>query len=156
MRSIRSFALLAVALVALVPSAGADEERKNELSAIVAGTHEDESTYFTLGVEYKRELSELFALTAVGELVLEGDGREGVLVFPVILQPWRGLHLLAGPGFEHSGEDGNSFLFRVGVGWGFEVGERYSLTPAVEFDFVDGDDGVDQVVVFGVSFGFGF
>lgn len=155
MRNVWLCALLVAGIVALVPPGGAEEERKNELSAIVAGTHEDESTYFTLGVEYKRELSELFAMSAIGEVVVEGDSRDGVGVLLAVLNPWSGLHLLAGPGFERSPE-GTSFLFRVGAGWGFEFGERYSLTPAVEFDFVDGDDGVDQVVVFGVSFGFAF
>jgi len=134
MRTARVWTLIVVCLATLgaVASAeqGGEEERKNELSAIVAGTHEDENTFFTLGVEYKRELSDLVALTAIGEMVLEGDSREAVFVFPVVLEPWRGLHLLAGPGFEHSGEDGSSFLVRVGAGWGFEVGERYAITPA--------------------------
>ena len=92
----------------------------------------------------------------IGEVVVEGDSREGVFAFPVVLEPWRGLHLLAGPGFERSKEEGTSFLFRVGAGWGFELGERYALTPAVELDFVDGEEGVERVLVFGASFGFTF
>ena len=67
--------VLAGVIACLAPGTHAEEEgekeRRNELSAVVAGTHEDEDTFFTLGVEYKRELSELFALTAVGEVVLE-------------------------------------------------------------------------------------
>ena len=62
----------------------------------------------------------------------------------MILQPWRGLHLFAGPGFESAGEDGTRFLFRVGVGW------------ELEMVLIDGEEGVERAAVFGASFGLVF
>lgn len=155
MQILRLTAMALVLCVAATLSYGEDEG-KNELSAIVAGTHEDGTTFFTLGVEYERDLSEPFAVSVIGEAVLEGESREGLVVVPLVLKPWRGLKLLAGPGFERSKDDGTSFLFRWGVGWGFELGERFSLVPTVELDLVNGSDGVEEVLVFGASVGFSF
>ena len=62
-----------------------------------------------------------------------------------------GIALFAGPGVENASEDGTRFLFRVGVGWEFEIGERLAITPAVELDLIDGEEGVERTAVFGAS-----
>ena len=86
-----------------------------------------------------------------------------VLTFPVTFHPKGGLEILAGPGVEleprrgGSDENGESedddetdgeeesgrdalFLFRIGVAYSFEFGERYSITPGLELDFVNEED----------------
>ncbi len=54
------------------------------------------------------------------------------------------------PGFDYR-QDRHDFLFRAGVGYEFEI-DRWSISPVFNVDFVDGE----QVLVYGLSFGYGF
>ncbi len=54
------------------------------------------------------------------------------------------------PGFDYR-QDRHDFLFRAGVGYEFEI-DRWSISPEFNVDFVDGE----QVLVYGLSFGYGF
>ena len=95
-----------------------------------------------------------------------GDLRNTIFVAPFIWKPVGDLFLLAGPGVEfHNGRgtsehhafksggeedrDETYFLFRLGVGYSFHVGERYAIIPQVNLDLVNGE----QVWVGGVAFG---
>jgi hypothetical protein len=100
--------------------------------------------------------------------------------FPVTFNPTGGLKIFAGPGLERkprrrSEENGEShnhgsethnddetsgsenlFLFRVGAGYSFEFGGRYSITPGLELDFIKEEHEVAKALVYGVSFGIAF
>jgi hypothetical protein len=133
-----------------------EEEPKSEVAIVFAGTYESESekNFFTLGAEYEYRFIPKLGVSAAVEWVFESDGREFVFVVPAVYHVTAGLRLLAGPGFEHA-ED-TSFLFRVGVNYAFEFGERYAIIPSLEFDFINGEDSVTEAVVYGVNFGVSF
>ena len=50
----------------------------------------------------------------------------------------------------------NSFLMRVGIQYAFHVGGRVSILPAIDFDFVDGTEDTETLIVYGVKIGFAF
>ena len=133
-----------------------EKEPKSEVAIVVVGTYESESeeSFFTLGAEDEYRFIPKFGVSAAVEWVFESDGREVGFVLPVVYHVTGGLRLLAGPGFEH--EDDTSFLFRVGVNYAFEFGDRYALIPALEFDFINGEDSVTEAVVYGVNFAVSF
>jgi hypothetical protein len=165
-----TFAVVAVLLLVL-PAAAADESHgtgseaehassrhhdfRHELALFAGGTDEQgHDTELTLGLEYAYELSPKIALGPLLEHV-GGELRNTILAVPLHWKPAGGLILLAGPGVEyHEGrgrgdEDDTHFLFRLGVGYNFHLGERYSVLPSVNLDLVDGE----EVWVWGASFG---
>ena len=101
-------------------------------------------------LEYQRELADRWAV-AVGVERLHDKPAwlYAVLAKYSIYKGWR---VLAGPGFER--EHGhNDFIFRVGTGYVFEVSERISFTPSLEFDFIGEREGA---LVYGFIFGIAF
>ncbi len=128
--------------------AGEEIERRNELALIIAGTYEDEENRFTTGFEYSRRLHQYVGVAGVVEYLEDGTW---VYVFPILLYPVGGLKLVAGPGFERE-EGENSFLIRVGVGYGIEFTERFSLQPSLDVDFI----GRDAALVYGLTLGVSF
>ncbi len=135
---------------------GEEEEPKSEVAVVFSGTWESESeeSFFTVGAEYEYRFIPKLGVSAAVEWVFESDEREFVFVVPVVYHVAGGLRLLAGPGFERTDE--TSFLFRVGVNYAFEFGGRYAVIPALEFDFINGDDGTTEAIIYGVNFGVSF
>jgi hypothetical protein len=108
----------------------------------------------------------------VGGLIDYAGGglRNTVLAVPVYWHPGGGWKLIAAPGVEfHNGrgggehaksegghgeadEDETYFLFRIGAGYHIHLGEHWGLVPAVDLDFVDGE----QVWVYGVGVAYGW
>jgi hypothetical protein len=109
-----------------------------------------------LGLEYIRQVTEHWGWGAAIEMEAFGDHHErlGVLVLPVsyfLNVRWR---LLAGPGVEfHERGEREHALLRVGAGYEFKLGERFTLSPEAVVDFVDGGT---TVYVLGFSLGYGF
>ncbi len=136
---------------------------KHHAALFVGGSHFKEEDGFTVGGDYEYRLHRLLGLGFEGEYA-GGDLRETVVVFPVFFHPGAGLKLAAGPGFERAKEEAagselraaeetrTNFLFRVSILYDFLVKERFTITPNVSLDFVNGR----QVWVYGVSFGVGF
>lgn len=150
-------ALSVAPLVSAQSEDGSEEaEPKSEVAIVFAGTYESESAknFFTLGAEYEYRFIPKLGVSAAVEWVFESDGREFVFVVPVVYHAVAGLRILAGPGFER--EEDTSFLFRVGVNYAFEFGGRYAVIPALELDFINGEDSVTEAVVYGVNFGVSF
>ncbi len=148
-------------------NASGHHEYKNEFALFLGGTDEKgHATESTFALEYQRELAAGWALGGIIEHA-GGDLRNTIFVVPVYWKPVAGLLLLAGPGVEyHEGREGGEhfasdksevksdeneiyFLFRVGTGYSFHVGERYSIVPNVNVDFVNSE----EVLAYGVSFG---
>jgi hypothetical protein len=154
---------------------GAEAEEafhKNHLSLFTGGTTESRdgstSTYFSLGLDYERRISELIGLGVSGEFVFGGEEREALAGLLFNLHPAGGLVLAAGPGLEFAKErhaEGEveaqqeesgtetHFGFRVGVLYEFEVGQRYSIAPSIYTDFIEGKE---PTFVWGLAFGVGF
>jgi len=150
--------LIALSVAPLVSAQSDDEgeeEPKSEVAIVFAGTYESESekNFFTLGAEYEYRFIPKLGVSAAVEWVFESDTREFVFVVPVVWHAVAGLRILAGPGLER--EQDTSFLFRVGVNYAFEFGERYAIIPALEVDFIN-EESVTEAVVYGVNFGVSF
>ena len=137
-----------------------EQEHKNELSLILAGTYESEEaeTFFTSGLEYARVLTPKFGISGAIEYL--HDNGAWIVVAPFTYRATERLKLLAGPGMEvearRTSAQENLLLVRLGLQYSFEIGERYSVTPALELDFVDEEDEWVEAVVFGVNLGIGF
>jgi len=154
--AVASLLVILVGGFAFAPSAEAEEEEEklNELALVLAATHEEGDTLFTVGAEYERDLGKRFAVSGIFEYVDDSESREFVFVVPFVLKPAGGLKLLAGPGVVR--KDESRFLFRLGAGWAFDLGERWAITPTVELDLVDGEDGLEEAWVLGASVGYRF
>jgi len=109
----------------------------------------------TFGIDYVRHVSPHFGLGAIVDHA-GGEIDSTVLAASVVWHPVGGLYLLAAPGVEwvddEHGSSDSEFLVRVGIGYDFEIGERFTLGPVYNVDFVDGE----EIQVFGLTFGFGF
>lgn len=103
----------------------------------------------TIGLDYEYRFSRAWGLVTAFEWV-GGDARNWMVGIGPAFHPVAGLKLFGGPGFEHNDAE-NEFIFRVGLGYEFDVG-RWSLTPAFNLDFVDGE----QTYVYGLYVGKGF
>jgi len=140
-----------------------EEERLNAVELFLGGVTEtsESATGFGAGLGYVRRLSSLWGLGVAGELSTTDVGRAWLLNVPIYFYPAGGLGLKAGPvleGSDEASEDGEdseratNFGVRFGAAWEFEVGERFTLSPEVNLDLVDGS----VTWVYGLSFGVGF
>lgn len=109
-----------------------------------------------LGLEYVRQVTEHWGWGVAFEMEALGDhhDRLGILVVPVSYFPNERWRLLAGPGveFRDRGEPEHA-VFRIGVGYEFELGEHFTLSPEAVVDFVEGGT---TVYVLGFALGYGF
>ena len=133
----------------------------NHLAFIVGHAEEEQSDGHhesgnLLGFEYARKTSEHWRWGLVAEAAAFGSDhdRQGILAFPVSYFPNPNWRLFAAPGIEfREPGDPEHFMFRVGGGYEFRLGNRLVVSPEVEVDFVAGGT---RVFVFALAFGFGF
>ena len=126
-------------------------ESRNRVALFMGNTHNraDENA-FSMGLSYEYRIAPLFGVGALAEYAA-GDIESWVIGTPITFHPYRGLSLVAMPGAEIA-EDDTHFLFRLGIGYEFEIDERWSQAPEFNADFVDSE--IDYV--FGLSLGYGF
>ncbi len=126
-------------------------QHRNHVGVFVGLTHERRENGFALGFDYARRISSSFSIGIFAERTW-GDFDFDVygvdLAYHVDRWTW-----MIGPGIEDSRLGSNERLWRLGVGYSFDVGERgLMLTPNFYIDIVDGE----QVYVLGVALGRGF
>ena len=126
----------------------------NIAEVFLGGTYEDgehgSESGLTIGFAYERRISELLGVGGFYEYAA-GDFDKWSIGVPLFVHPYKGWRFVLAPGMEHRDSD-NEFLFRTGVGYEFELSERWVAIPEFIVDFVDGE----EAYVFGVTFGFGF
>ena len=146
---------------------------RHEVALFLGGTTEAESeeleSFFTLGAEYEFRFLPRLGISAEVEYVKGAD--TAVFAFPAIFHVYRGLMVLAGPGWETSPRgneqrgDHTSFLIRSGVQYSFHLGGRFAVIPAVDLDFVKESSSAshqpeagkwETLFVYGVKFAFSF
>lgn len=144
---------------------------KNDFAIFVGATDEHgHDTELTLGLDYRRRVANALF---VGVLVdyAGGEMRNSVLAASLTWFPVGRLFVTAAPGVEFhqgrspnpgcdcggtlkSGEpegpdrDATYFLFRLGVGWQFPIGQNFGVAPNVNVDFVNNE----KVLVYGFHF----
>jgi hypothetical protein len=128
---------------------GEHEFHRHHVSIFVGDSNERGEDAFTLGLDYEYRLSKLFGIGALVDFADEPLDT-AVVGVPFFFHATPHLKLLVAPGLEHEHE-GDEFLVRLGVIYDFEVG-RYTISPAVNVDFVD----EEEVWVYGLNFGRGF
>jgi hypothetical protein len=108
---------------------------------------------FTLGFDYERRLNKWFGAGAMVDWVAEGN-REYLIGPLFILHAGRHAKLFAAPCYQGVRETGEgNFAFRTGFSWDFYFGNgKYTVFPAVYYDFTEGQD----FGVIGVGFGRGW
>jgi hypothetical protein len=109
-----------------------------------------------LGLDYIYRFHEHWGVGAAFEVESFGNNhdRHGILAVPVSFFPSHHWRLFAAPGMEFSEPwEAEKAMFRLGVGYEFELGKRLTLSPEVQVDFVEGGS---KVYVLALAFGFGF
>ncbi|TDI37629.1 MAG: hypothetical protein E2P02_22395 [Acidobacteria bacterium] len=144
----------------------------HEVALFLGGTTETEgksASFLTLGAEYEFRFLPRLGISVEVEYVNGAD--TGVFAFPAVFHVYRGLMVLAGPGWETAPRgneqrgDHSSFLIRTGVQYSFHLGGRFAVIPAVDFDFVKESSSAshqpeagkwETLFVYGVKFAFSF
>jgi len=145
-------------LVAVPPGVMATESEQEEhgeifhqhrLELFVGNSREDHKDGVSAGLAYEYRLNQIIGIGGLVEYA-GGDFEEWIGAIPIFVHPYQGLRFLLAPGVVFE-EHETIFLFRTGLAYEFEI-ERLSITPEFNIDFVDGE----EVLVYGVSFGYGF
>ena len=153
---------------------GGRPHHKNDFAIFLGGTDEHgHPTEFTWGLDYKRRVAKRWAVGGLFDYA-GGSLRNSIVAASVTWWPVARLTLTAAPGIEfHNGrssknscgcggstqseepeehgeadEDATYFVLRLGVGWGFPIGESYAIEPQINLDLVEGE----KVWVYGLNF----
>jgi hypothetical protein len=119
----------------------------NLLAVFFGVTEEGREEGFAVGIEYERRLNKSFGIGLLAERTGELDLNVYAIPFAFHAGAWK---LYAAPGIE-DGEHGSESLIRLGIEYGFEVGQ-FEIAPQLDVDFVDGE----EVYVMGITIGKGF
>lgn len=137
---------------------GESHHHKNHF-AVFVGTTEAEEHHgekadpdFTFGVDYERRINDWFGAGALLDIVIEG--KREFLVGPLfILHAGKSAKFFAAPCYQKVSETGHyGLVFRTGFSWDFHLGRKYTIFPAVYYDFAE----EQNFLVLGVGFGLGF
>lgn len=119
-----------------------------QLSMFVGNTQDSSENGLSVSLEYEYRWTRKFGVGALAEYA-GGDFDSWVVAIPFFIHPHAGWFVRLAPGIELEREDNeNNFLFRVGVGYDFEITPHWSLAPEFNVDFVD--SGEDKLV-YGLS-----
>ena len=148
----RTSLVLASTTLLLTSTAASEPTHRHHVALFAGGTYHSKKSENggAVGLEYEYRFHENLGVGAVleGNIGIKDDPI--VLAVPFTLHPYRGLRLLAGPGFEFKRAE--EFLFRFGIGWDFHVGEHLVLTPLFTGDLVDGNANYNYGLALGWAF----
>jgi len=136
---------MAVSAQAQAKATGTGSET-HYLSGFLGGSKDGSKSGFTFGALYEYRLEEMFGIGGLIEQA-EGDFDDTLLGVPFFIHPYEGLRFVVAPGLEFNGS--TDFFLRTGVGYDFEVGSGWVLTPKVSVDWVDRD----ETIVYGLNIG---
>ncbi|GIU77496.1 MAG: hypothetical protein KatS3mg005_0734 [Bryobacteraceae bacterium] len=170
---------LVLALVAVRPlpaqhgghsSRETEEIHRHHFAVLAGGSHNTKKDGSTIGADYEYRFNHPLGVLASFEYV-GGDFREDVFAFTAAWHPWKGLRLIAGPGFDrelkhpeetHHTDNAHAAapehhgryraLFRTGAAWEFHWKEHVTFGPEIAVDVLKGE----KVFVYGINIGWGF
>jgi len=162
------FPALAVALSCPTASGQHGEEQaphRHHLAFLAGGSHNTRKDGGTVGADYEFRFARRLGALATFEYV-GGEFREDLFAFTASWHPWRGLRLVAGPGFDrelrkheplhdaHGPETHQKYrgLFRFGGGYDFHLAGGFTVGPDLAVDILKGE----KVFVYGLNIGWGF
>ena len=148
------FAFLLTITVQTLAAEETHEEHKeshyhrHHIGLFLGSVREEGEDTFTVGLDYEYRFSPYFGIGILGEYTGK-DYREGVVLVPLFIHPYKGFRFIAAPGTKPRKED-EKFVWRLGIGYQFPVG-NWTIAPEFNVDFSDERD-----YTYGVSFGYGF
>ena len=89
-----------------------------------------------VGLEYGYRFAERWGIGAVIESVSSDTARDDAVAIPISFHPYAGWRLFLGPGVEFA-EKGNEWMIRAGVGYEFELRDRWTLAPEFAYDIIE-------------------
>jgi hypothetical protein len=137
--------LLLVLSISLEVSAEAEIEQKNAVNLFVGNTQNGSLSGASIGLGYERRLTSLIGVGGFLEHAA-GDFDTTSVGATLSLHPHAGWAFKLSPGVEFDGSERN-LMFRIGVGYEFEVVPSWAIVPEFNVDFVDGE----RELVYGVS-----
>jgi len=159
MHRIQSFLLCVILLiipfVVLTIEPAYSEESDNithrhHVALFLGNTQDGSENGFSVGIDYEYRLTELFGIGGLVEYA-DGDFDSWVAAIPLFIHPYKGFVLLVAPGLEYEDSE-DEFLVRTGIAYEIEFGEKWTISPELNVDFVDGE----EKFVYGVSVGLKF
>jgi len=130
---------------------GEDLESRNKIGIFLGETRKSSDDGASIGLEYERRLSDLLGVGLLWEST--PSLRERVVAAPALfLHPIGDLGVLLAPGIEYEDSE-RVFMFRVGVGWDFGLGNGFTIAPEINYDFVSGSE---NAVIYGFTVGYEF
>lgn len=144
-------------------TSGHEQHHRHHVSGFIGGSHHEGENGATFGGEYAFRFNRRLSLGAEIEHA-GGDFRDELFTFPFIVDVYKGFKFATGPGWEsetkritgHNGEEERErerqFVYRLGVHYEIPFKSRFTVTPNVSWDV----SSRRTVMVYGVSFGFGF
>ena len=123
----------------------------NHVSLFAGGNTSHKHTYFALGMEYERKVTESFGLGFLSDLTFSHP-KSVVYAVPFFYHPMPEWKLFIAPGMlREKGE--NSFNMRGGLAYDYEVGGGFTVGPTVSVEY-----GTIHTLhwVYGIAFGMGF
>ena len=131
-----------------------EEEGPHHLSIIAGATiidaQESESA-FTLGLDYEYRVSDRLGLGVVVEHAF-GPIESTTLLAVADIHLWKGLAIQTGPGVEFIDDKEEAFVLRLGALYEWELGDGFTVSPQVHYDFSDAEDAVVVAIGFGRAF----
>ena len=132
-------------------------EYRNKIFLFGGLTQEDSEIDGTLGLGYEYLFTELLGIAGMAEFTSGEVERKMAFGLGATIHPYAGLYFLIGPGFEivdrkHEGDE-EFFMFRLSIGYEFELTPRWYLAPEFNVDFVSGGE---NALVYGVVLGYAF
>jgi hypothetical protein len=117
------------------------------------GDHEENGS--ALGLEYEVQWNEHWGVGVDAEKLFGDDQhRSWVAVIPVSFHATENWRLFAGPGLEFGSEkEKDKYLLRFGIAYEIEINERWSASPEILVDFIEGGA---KTYVLGIAVGYGF
>ena len=130
---------------------------RHHAALFIGNTQNDGSEHgLSVGMEYEYRINQWLGLGGLVEYAA-GDFEHLLIAVPLFIHPYEDWLFMVAAGTEiHKGEEENkgkrNWLIRTGVGYQFQFGEKYSITPAFHVDFSEHE----TLFIYGVYIGLGF
>ena len=155
-----------VLLIMMAPgTAPAEEEHegaahsfhRHHAALFIGNTQNDGSEHgLSVGMEYEYRINQWLGLGGLVEYAA-GDFEHLLIAVPLFIHPYEDWLFVVAAGTEiHKDEEENKgkrdWLVRTSVGYQFQFGEKYSITPAFHVDFSEHE----TLFIYGFYIGLGF
>ena len=114
-------------------------EHRNKVALFGGVTQQNSKFGGSIGLGYEYRIYKLWGVGGMAEFTRADVERRMAFGIGAYIHPYADLYFLLGPGVEFEDNE-DSFTFRVGVGYDFELWPRRSLAPEFNVDFVSGGD----------------